>query len=84
MKSWDMDFGMMGKYTYRAKNPVALKEGQKLIASTIYERKLTIPANAAKHYGLGNHPKKEFVFRVSVIANQNGETFAHVERMQPR
>lgn len=81
MRSWELDFGMMGKYTYRASNQVKLKDGETLVASTIYKRELTIPARVMRDYGLGNNPSKEFAFRVSVIANKDGETFAQVERM---
>ena len=81
MTPWEMDFGMMGKYSYRAEDPVSLKEGEKLVASTIYKRELTIPARVMRDYGLGNNPSRQFAFRVSVIANKEGATYAQVERM---
>lgn len=79
MTPWEMDFGFIGKFTYRAQNPILLPDGAKLIASQIIPKKLTLSKKFASRYDLPS--EIIYAFRNSIIEYANGERGSLVEYM---
>jgi hypothetical protein len=84
MKPWDMNLGIFGKYEFRAENPVRLENGERLLFSTIYTRSVSIPLQICRDYGIESKASQQSIFRVSIIANKEGKTYANVEWMVER